>query len=287
MRLPMPMPFQPHHWNTSQPRNTWSRDSGFTLIELLVVIAIIAILAAMLLPALSRAKQKAQAITCVNNLKQLAMAWIMYADDSQDQLPPNFSTTAGSPDAAWIRGWLSWTANNTDNTNKLYLADAKYALLAPYSKGSTGIYKCPGDKVPCDLGMRVRSYSMSNMMNGKGTATYLNQRPGQQYLLYKKLSNIIRPGPCDIWVFIEENADSINDGFFWVNMFVTNKWQDIPASYHGTSGALAFADGHAEIKRWSDASIAGRRVTKTAYGQGSAEAGNDLLWLQARTTPLR
>ena len=188
------MPFQPRHWNTSQPRNTSSRDSGFTLIELLVVIAIIAILASLLLPALSRAKQKAQAITCVNNLKQLAMAWIMYADDSQDQLPPNFSTTAGSTEAAWIRGWLSWTANNTDNTNTLFLADAKYALLAPYSKGSTGIYKCPGDKVPCDLGMRVRSYSMNNMMNGKGTATYLNQRPGQQYLLYKKAQQHHPPG---------------------------------------------------------------------------------------------
>ena len=263
-----------------------ARYRAFTLIELLVVIAIIAILAAMLLPALAKAKQKAQAITCVNNLKQLSLAWIMYSDDYRGELPPNFSTTAGSPTAAWIRGWLSWTPGNTDNTNRHYLTNPDYALLAPYSKGSAGIYKCPGDREPCDLGPRVRSYAMNNMMNGKGALPYLNQRPGQQYLLYKKLSQITRPGPSDAWVFIEEHADSINDGFFWVNMFSTTKWADIPASYHGTSGALAFADGHAEIKKWSDPSIAGRPVTKTAYGQGSASAGEDLIWLQRHTTVL-
>jgi hypothetical protein len=176
--------------------------------------------------------------------------------------------------------------NNTDNTNRAYLTDPQYALLAPYSKGSAGIYRCPGDKMPCDLGERVRSYSMNNMMNGKGSLNYLNQRPGQQYRLYKKLSDIVRPYPVDTWVFIEEHADSINDGFFWVNMFSTTKWADIPASYHGRSGALTFTDGHAEIKRWSDSSIAGRPVTRGGYGQGSADAGQDLSWLQSHTTAL-
>jgi len=127
---------------------------------------------------------------------------------------------------------------------------------------------------------------MNNMMNGKGSLNYLNQRPGQQYRLYKKLSDIVRPYPVDTWVFIEEHADSINDGFFWVNMFSTTKWADIPASYHGRSGALTFTDGHAEIKRWSDSSIAGRPVTRGGYGQGSADAGQDLSWLQSHTTAL-
>lgn len=272
--------------NTSSSRSKPEQHLGFTLIELLVVIAIIAILAAMLLPALTRAKQKAHQITCVSNLKQLSLAWIMYADDNNQELPPNYSTTAGSPTKAWIRGWLSWAPNNTDNTNKLFLTDPQYALLAPYSVRSAGIYKCPGDRMPCALGDRVRSYAMNNMMNGKGGLSYLNQRPGQQYRIYKKLTHITDPAPVNAWVFIEEHADSINDGFFWVNMFSTTRWADIPASYHGRSGALAFADGHAEIKLWSDASIAGRPVTQRSYGQGSAAGGEDLIWLQRHTTAL-
>ena len=127
---------------------------------------------------------------------------------------------------------------------------------------------------------------MNGMMNGLSTAFYLNQRPGQLYRLYRKTSDIVRPQPSDAFVFIEENADSINDGFFFVSMFSTTKWYDLPASYHGRSGALSFVDGHAEIKAWSDPGIAGRRVTKTDPGKGVVDAGNDLIWVQSHTTAL-
>jgi prepilin-type N-terminal cleavage/methylation domain-containing protein len=265
------------------------KKSGFTLIELLVVIAIIAILAAMLLPALARAKMKAYRIQCVSNQKQLALAWVMYAGDSNGNLPPNGNTSSGFP--GWISGILSWQIGNSANTNKSNLTDPKLALLAPYTSGSAGVYKCPGDLVACDLGPRVRSYSMNCMMGGNvGTdpaaqATYLNQ---PTYRLFLKEADMINPSPALAWVFIDEHADSINDGFFWVNMANTSTWEDLPASYHGESGALAFGDGHAEIHKWSDPSIRDRPVKKSSYAQGTAAAdATDLPWLQLHTTALK
>src|SRR4051794_32306508 len=231
---------------------THPREPGFTLIELLVVIAIIAILAAMLLPALSKAKVKAQRVGCINNQKQLTYAWLMYGDDNGGALPPNAASSAyGQP--SWVSGKLNWdifpSPANLDNYDTSKLSGS---LLGPFCSRSIGIYSCPGDKLPGAKGARVRSYSMNGQMGGVVVGAdqlpVINQFGApNNYQLFLKQGDIRNPSPSLAWVFIDEHADSINDGFFRIAMNQTTAWSDVPASYHGGSGALSFADGHAEI----------------------------------------
>jgi len=254
--------------------------SAFTLIELLVVIAIIAILAGLLLPALTRAKLKAQGIMCLNNTKQLMVAWMLYADDHEGHVPPNNqygASALGRKGSGWCDGWLDYSPANTDNTNiTLILTSA----LGPYSKNHR-LYKCPADQSSvANLGPRIRSVSMNAFVIGSGQgASYLNQFP--EYQRYKRLTDFRRP--AHIWIIIDESEDSVNDAFFGVNMNST-AITDRPATYHGRAGGLSFADGHSETHRWADA-WAGLPVPRAQlYMPNSLNAPRDMSWLKERTT---
>jgi prepilin-type N-terminal cleavage/methylation domain-containing protein/prepilin-type processing-associated H-X9-DG protein len=214
--------------------------TAFTLIELLVVIAIIAILAAMLLPALAKAKQRAQGIQCVNNGKQFVTSWIMFADDNQDGLVAN----AGNPTPPSAYGWATnqtWCAGDLSYLPEQTMADPiKNALLYPYIK-SLGLYKCPGNQTPM-----VRGVSMNWFMGGPPAS--INGAGLSAWSVFQKLTTIKHP--TSRFVTIDEYEVTINDAAFRVDAGNIGKINDWPAFYHGNSSGLSFADGHAETHRW-------------------------------------
>lgn len=256
-------------------RVTVRNKSGFTLIELLVVIAIIAILAALLLPALSQSRIRAESIQCRNNIRQLSLAFFMYADDNGDFLVNNY----GKPQTiatrnTWANNVEDW-GNSDDNTNITYVIDT---LFSPYDSRSYGIYKCPSDRAMATNGARIRSMSMNAMVGDPGVLTnFFNPL----YAQFFKLGDI--QNPDNIFVFLDEHCDTINDGFF-VNRLEDYVWGNLPASYHNGAVNLSFADGHAEAHRWVLADTIRPPVQGGVGGSFPASPTTDFEWLKQRTS---
>jgi prepilin-type N-terminal cleavage/methylation domain-containing protein/prepilin-type processing-associated H-X9-DG protein len=262
------------------------RLQGFTLIELLVVIAIIAILAGMLLPALAKAKAKAQGIKCMNSNKQMMLAWRFYEDDNSDKLIYSFNP---GNTAEWVHGSLDFSGANQSNWN--ITNDVMKSPLWTYGANSPDIWRCPADRSQVKVGSqtlnRVRSMSMDAWLNSTDVSGF-----GPSGIrVYKTMSDLIDPGPSMTWVLMDEREDSINDGELCVGMFgypsQPAQWMlvDYPASYHGGAAGLSFADGHSEIHPWHDARTMPTLKKGTELSLNVSSPNNlDMLWLMDHTT---
>jgi prepilin-type N-terminal cleavage/methylation domain-containing protein/prepilin-type processing-associated H-X9-DG protein len=271
-------------------------EPGFTLIELLLVIAIIAILAGLLFPIFARTRSRSEGVYCMDNLRQITAAWVMYSSDNNGTFAVNEenATDADGPMPGWVKGSLDYSGS-PDNTNLSYLVDSHDALLGSFLQ-TPAVFKCPADasKTFGQTGApRVRSFSMNQAVGPGpygGSAGQGSLLPSPAYRVYTKESDILHPTPSDLWLLTEEDPDSINDGgfsFFMPPSAILTRWDDMPSRCHADTCPFSFADGHVEIHRWQWPQIIppatyNRELIKPLYALGDP----DILWVARHTSAL-